>query len=343
MTVSVIHIKKNSSHFVVENSFVDNFMCDANGSFVKVYLYVLRHSEDKAELTLSKIADVLNMLQADVLSAFKYWDGLGVLKFVQQDKNTYSVNIESNSSNINDSDTTAGRMPSDNANISDGAASAAKNSAKGAPTYSMAELNNTIMGNERIKSMFNISSQILNKTLSSNDMKVLYSFYDYLKLPVEVIFSLLEYCVTINKNNMRYIEKVAYTWAENEINTPRKAGNYIKQKTQDKELAAKYRKMFKITDRDFSEEEFAVIKKWINEYKRTDDDIIAAYNKTVMNTGKVAIKYMDAILSNKDGQTQFKGNVKKNNFNSYDGNYGQSDIEKQLLNKRMSKKRAAEE
>ena len=39
----MIHFKQETDSFLVSNFFVDNFLCETNGSFVKVYLYVLRH------------------------------------------------------------------------------------------------------------------------------------------------------------------------------------------------------------------------------------------------------------------------------------------------------------
>ncbi len=340
--MSMIHISKTDNYFTVENSFVDKYMCDANGYFVKVYLYLLRHSADKSDLSLSKIADVLNMLQSDVLSALKYWDNLGVIKLTSQDKNDYDIDLSYRGEE--QTDNRAAQSVEQNTEPAD----TQKTLLKTSPTYQMSEINNIIMGNEKIKSMFNIASQILNKTLSSNDMKIIYSFYDYLKLPVEVIFSLLEYCVTIDKTNMRYMEKVALSWADNEINTTRKANNYIKQKTQEANMITKYKKMFKIADRDLSDSEIGFIKKWVNEYKCTDEELYDAYNKTVLNTGKVAFKYMDAILKNsndeKDNSDKPDATRRgKNNFNGYSSNYGQTDLEKELLNRRIAKYKTAEE
>ena len=46
---------------MLPNSFVDHYMANANGEFVKVYLFLLRHVEDAASsLSISMIADYLN-------------------------------------------------------------------------------------------------------------------------------------------------------------------------------------------------------------------------------------------------------------------------------------------
>ena len=69
--MAVLNITKKSDNFCVKNDFVDRFMCDANGSFVKVYLYCLRLAYAESPMSISKIASVLNMIQSDVISALK--------------------------------------------------------------------------------------------------------------------------------------------------------------------------------------------------------------------------------------------------------------------------------
>ena len=55
---------------LLPNDFIDNYMVNANGEFIKVYLFLLRHAEDdNPALTLSMIADCLNNTEKDILRA----------------------------------------------------------------------------------------------------------------------------------------------------------------------------------------------------------------------------------------------------------------------------------
>ena len=66
---------------LLPNDFIDNYMIDANGEFVKVYLFLLRHLDDPcSSLTLSTIADCLNNTEKDILRAFRYWESAGLLR-----------------------------------------------------------------------------------------------------------------------------------------------------------------------------------------------------------------------------------------------------------------------
>lgn len=316
----MIKFSNVQNSFTVNNFFVDKFLCDANGSFVKVYLYILRHSSQN-DLSLTKIASDLNLLESDVVRAFKYWHKNGVLKFKHFNNDDYDIefiNLDSAYDN-NTSDS-----------VTDEKAGVRVGASPTAVMYTKGDINNYMKNNDGIRHMFLISSQLLNRELSDTDRKIIFSFYDYLKMPVEVIFTLLEYCVSIGKTNMRYIEKVAYTWADSEINTLSKASSFVKEQTEAFKITKKYKDMFKITGRDFTETEEAMLKVWLYELKVTDEIIKNAYEITVANTGKVAFKYMDAVIRNGAANSKPTGSTpsqarserskSKNAFQNYDEN-----------------------
>ena len=62
---------------MVANEFIDRYMADANGEYVKVYLYLLRHASEK--LDVGTIADALNHTEADVKRAVLYWQKVGAV------------------------------------------------------------------------------------------------------------------------------------------------------------------------------------------------------------------------------------------------------------------------
>ena len=53
--------RAQSDTTVLENEFIDRYMPQANGEYVKVYLLLLRHlNTPSGTLTISKIADILD-------------------------------------------------------------------------------------------------------------------------------------------------------------------------------------------------------------------------------------------------------------------------------------------
>ena len=65
---------------LISNLFLDKYMPRANGEYVKVYLYILRCSTmSDVILSVDSIASSLELTEADVTRALKYWDQTGIL------------------------------------------------------------------------------------------------------------------------------------------------------------------------------------------------------------------------------------------------------------------------
>ena len=59
----------------VPSKFIDEYMPEANGEFVKIYLYLLRSlGSSSSDCSISKIADKFDHTEKDVLRALKYWE-----------------------------------------------------------------------------------------------------------------------------------------------------------------------------------------------------------------------------------------------------------------------------
>lgn len=65
----------------LDNAFIDEYLKEANGDFVKVYLICLRLGHLRETSSIEKIATALNLLQADVAKAFDYWVNSGIMKY----------------------------------------------------------------------------------------------------------------------------------------------------------------------------------------------------------------------------------------------------------------------
>jgi DnaD/phage-associated family protein len=142
--------------------------------------------------------------------------------------------------------------------------------------------------------MFNMAERMYGKALTYNDMNLLIGFYDWLALPVPVIEVLLDYCVSNNKKNSRYLEKVALNWADSGITTVDEAEAYIKTFNGD------YREILKAlghSRRDPNPKEIAFMRKWLREYSMPLELILEACGKTVIQTGGTSFTYVDKIIS----------------------------------------------
>ena len=64
---------------VLSNIFIDHYMPEANGTFVKIYLYLLRCLQANRHITIPEIADRLSCTDNDVKRGLRYWMSKGVL------------------------------------------------------------------------------------------------------------------------------------------------------------------------------------------------------------------------------------------------------------------------
>jgi len=253
--------------FPLSTAFIDKYMPGANPLYVQVYLYGLRLCYGAGvESDNKKIAEALDMLETDVYRAFKYWAKKGIVKLSDDGVEYVDLSIEE-----------VTPKPEK-------------------PTYKPDEVVDIIDNNEEVRQLILHAECIFGKTLSRGETATLLSFYDWLRLPFEVILMLLEHCAALSKTSMRYVEKVALSWADEGIDTIEKAKEYLVSSEKRSKINRKYKRLFSIVNRDLSDAEYAHIIQWTENMELSQQMIKAAYEKTVLATGGVSFPYMNGIL-----------------------------------------------
>lgn len=87
MAKITLHSDKQISVTSVSNIFIDEYMSDANGEFVKIYLYLLRlMNAPDAAFSISSIADKFEHTEKDIKRALCYWERMSLLRLEYDDK-----------------------------------------------------------------------------------------------------------------------------------------------------------------------------------------------------------------------------------------------------------------
>lgn len=167
------------------------------------------------------------------------------------------------------------------------------------PHYKNGEIGKRIEENSKLAQTYKIVSRILGKNLSSSDIELLYSMYDYYGLTPEVIVVMVEYYASKGKTTMRNLEREAQKWSENNISTVYKANKFIKKREEFLSYAGNVKRIIGANERKLTQKELEYINKWQSDFKMQPEDIKNAYEITVENTGKVAFGYMNKILESK--------------------------------------------
>lgn len=259
----------------ISNIFFDKYMPKANAIFVKVYLYGYRNYYHKIQgIDSKKIAEDLDILESDVILAWKYWEKQGIMKLC---KNSHTYDVE--------------YLPIE-LKPTKSEIKLNYNFVSTKPQYSPQEINIYRQSSEEIRDLFKFAQKKLNKLLTYPDMNIIFSFYDWLRLPIDVIkFILSNYC----DKNMNYIEKVAVQWAEDGINTVQKAEQRV-QRYSNYKIIAKALGISSNATIIPKQEEY--MKKWLDIYKFSIDIIQEACQKAVLRTSKASFEYADSILTN---------------------------------------------
>ncbi len=134
----------------------------------------------------------------------------------------------------------------------------------------------------------------LGNMLTYTEQRSFVWIYEYVGLKADVILMLLEYCVSIEKTNMRYLETIAISWQENDINTLESAQAEIKRLQESRSFYSKVSRALGLERKPTSKQrEF--IDAWL-EKGYSLDLIEYAYEKTIDNIDKRSFPYINRIL-----------------------------------------------
>ena len=313
----------------VENEFIDFYMAKANGEYVKVYLMLLRYlNADDHSMSISKMADYLECTEKDVLRALNYWHEVGLLRIdYDESGNICGLSI----------------------------GKAISRASEPAPVVIKALPDSSVVSQEDLRQLYFVAEQYMGKPLSASEIKKINYFLDELHFSLDLIEYLIEYCVENGHKSMRYIEKVAHNWSDENIQTVSQAKDCTSSFTACNKNCYSILNAFGIKGRNPAPLELEFIKKWTDEYGFSIEVILEACNRTIANTHKADFKYTDSILKNwavnhvhnlsdisrldlafQQGKTSKKKVVKpvpNSHFNNFESrSYDMNSLEAQLLN-----------
>lgn len=238
-----ISTENRETYSAISNFFIDYYMTEANGEFVKVYLYLVRLLNSGHAFTIADIADHFNLTEKDICRAIRYWikedalrldytkekvlTGITLLPLkaknadeegdasllsmlgVTDDKNTSPVPVANNVYPMH-SQSSQPTVPADD-EMTEAAITVPKKKAYKA---------SFIEDKQKDEDFGNVLYQTeiyFGKPLTQTDINSLLYIYTELHFSPDLLEYLIEYCVSIGKKSCRYIESVAIDWYKNAI------------------------------------------------------------------------------------------------------------------------------
>lgn len=271
-----LNLGKWGTIFPVPNCVVDEDIRLASENQLKVLLYILRNNGDN--LTEKSVGEQLNIAEGDVKDAVSFWVDRGVL--------TSQGDIPQGEKEEKQIETPAEIM-------------------KKPRPLSRVQKPDSIFVSRRINedndlaTLVQETQVILGKPISNGDTATLVMLHDTDGLPCDVLLMLIQYCHSIGKDNMRYIEKMAVGWASEEITTIERAEEKISNLEKYGEAWNRVALIFGIQNSGSptkAQQENA--NRWINEWHFSDEMLREAYERCVNKKNSFNITYTNGILKN---------------------------------------------
>lgn len=276
--------------FSVPCDVADKLLLGCGAVQLKVLLLVLRNQSEP--ISPEEISNFLSLPASDIRDALNYWVASGILK------ETFAPIIPSESTG--QSQTAEPNILVKVLNPTEKATNKASTPTEGKPSparMTASEIHEMTQRQPVIRSLLHETEAILGKTLTSTDISTIISLYDWAGIPANVILMAAAYCASIDKRNLRYMEKTALSWQEMGLDTDKAIEEYLDRQSVLRKQEQEVQSAFGIYDRRLTPKEQKYIDQWYTDYQFSIDLIRLAYEKSVDNTGKISFPYIHKILS----------------------------------------------
>ncbi len=324
-------------------------MLTANGSYVKVYIYLSKCIQTgENNLSISSLADKMDNTEKDILRALNYWEKNNLLHLIKNENNNEitgieilnpgnmdkmpdtgtparhsrktvkhekeesntkpeaakDITLEKNSTTepgIKDSDDT-GMLEKNSTGMRDtttGNANTADNPAPGFQEKHIdikitADQTKRLAGDEEFIWTSRVIESYVNRPLSPGEIQLVSYLYDNLGFSPDLLLYLYEYCISLGKTNVNYIQAVALSWDEQNIKSPEDAKN----------ASSSYKSTYTAISKAFAlGRPLAIVEKqyasrWLDEWHMDLAVVLDACSRTMLKLQKADFKYTEGILDN---------------------------------------------
>lgn len=171
------------------------------------------------------------------------------------------------------------------------------------PAYSEQDVIQAASQDLDFRGLYTEVQKLLGRSLNTEELKILLGFVRYLGMPAEVVIMLVCYCKdracqrgSNRAPSLRAIEKEAYTWAEQGIDTMEDAIAYTQAQSVRNSRIGRLKHTLQLGERKLTASEERYVQQWLD-WGFDEEAIAQAYDKTCLNTGGLKWPYMHKILT----------------------------------------------
>lgn len=285
------------SVFAVPSEIIDSHIKMASGLSVKVLMLILRRG---GNIQLNEIAELLGQSESDIKDSIHFWEEAGVMNCSSGQNSVYiqeapAKNLSGTDIQYQEHQIETPKPASQDAPNVDTRKIATLSS--GRRRFSTHEINEMAEQDNIISFLLQEAQAVIGKPLTpiaTDTVVALYSFYE---MQPDIILMIIQYCVSIDKPSMRYIEKVAADWLDKGIDTHEKAEAEILERARKSSIEGEVKRAFGI-DRALVPSEQKFIETWTEKYKQDISLIRLAYERNIDIKAQLSFAYINGILTN---------------------------------------------
>lgn len=292
--------------FSVPCSVVDDYILLSDGDFVKVLLCIL--CSNSQVVSSEKLARQAGVSVEKAEEAIIHWSGLGVISAeTTEGKAVAEAVVPALSGTVKPRQSIEAINP-------------ARNSidAKTRVKYSTSEIAEKIEKSDELKALYNDIQTVFKRTINATEMAAILNLYEYYDYSAASILMIAEYCTSIGRAKMAYIETVAKSWFERGICSYGDVENEIIRQTNIRAFESKVTSAFGIQNK-LTKKQREFIQKW-ESMGFSVEMLSIAYEKCMDSTNKLNFGYINKILENWAG----KSILTPQQVEADDRKYGQS-------------------
>ena len=291
------YIQQNT---VISNAFIEHFMLDANGSYVKVYLYLSKCIQSGGiDISIPFLADKTDSTERDIIRALQHWEKKGLIKITLDNVTKQISSIQMlNPDDVYQAAKSASYIDDtaeDIASTSQIPFSSKEKKSDSVNSVSVsAEQRKELAANQDFQFALQAIQSFLERPFKSNEIELISYLYGTLHFSSELLIHLYDYCISLGKSNSNYIQAVALSWHEQGVKSPEDA----------KKVTTDYNTAYTAISKAFGlgrplaiiEKQF--VERWQKEWMIDLSVIIEACNRTMLKIQKADFKYTEGILDN---------------------------------------------
>lgn len=264
-------LEQNDSSLIFSNTsipdvFFTEYLSQANGDFIKVYLYLYFLSKYNKDVKINDLSKKLELPLKTFQDAIKYWEGIGLL--IRKNQGFIVTNIQEIELN---------------------------KLYKPKITISATDIEKVSKNKYRAKAIDTINNEFFQGIMSPSwygDIDLWFKKYAF---DEEVMIALFRYCFNKSALHRSYVATVAEAWFKNKIKTFNDLDMYFQKEEKVKTIENSIKKKLRLS-RNLSIYEEAYVEKWNITYGYDMNIIEIALKKT---TGKfnLSFEYIDKLIT----------------------------------------------